>query len=201
MPYIQGISESVTRRLNPYNIKVAHKPHSLVRSILVHVKGPIPTLQRRKVTYQIPCSCCDRTYTRQTGHLLGTRLKEHRGSVRRHYTNSCLAPHYMDIGHTCNWQDTCILGSGNSQRAREAIEALHWGEHAIRSILQANTFTALIGMPHPSSSPTYPTSLTYHPSPPLISTVPYSIAPPHPLPLSPANDAHLPTRHPPPIFQ
>ncbi len=27
LSYIQGSSESVTRRLNPYNVKVAHKPH------------------------------------------------------------------------------------------------------------------------------------------------------------------------------
>ncbi len=53
LPYIQGISESVARRLNPYNVKIAHKPHSALRSNLVHVKDPIPTLQRR-----IPCFLC-----------------------------------------------------------------------------------------------------------------------------------------------
>ncbi len=88
LPYIKGISESVARRLIPYNVKIANKPHSVLRSNLVHVKDPIPTLQRRKVIYQIPCSGCDKTYTGQTGRLVGTWLKEHRGSVRRHDTNS-----------------------------------------------------------------------------------------------------------------
>ncbi len=72
---------------------IAHESHSFLRSILVHVKDPVPTLQRHIVIYHITCSGCDRTYTGQTGRLLGTRLKEHRGSVRRHYTNLCLALH------------------------------------------------------------------------------------------------------------
>ncbi len=49
LPYIQGISESVARRLNPYNVRIAHKPLSALRSNLVLVKDPVPTLQRRKV--------------------------------------------------------------------------------------------------------------------------------------------------------
>ncbi len=136
LPYIQGISESAARRLNPYNVKNAQKPHSALRSNLVHVKDPVPTLQRRKFIYQIPCSGCDKTYTGQTGHLLGTRLKEHRGSVRWHDTNSCLALHCMNTGHTFNWQDTRILGSANSQRVREAIENLHSGEHRVNQFMQ-----------------------------------------------------------------
>ncbi len=129
---LQGISESVARRLNPYNVKITHKPHSALRSNLVNVKDSVPTLQRCKVIYQIPCSGCDKTYTGQTGRL----LKEHRGSVRRHDTNLCLALHYMDRGHTFNWQDTRILGSANSQRAREAIEALHSAKHSVNQFMQ-----------------------------------------------------------------
>ncbi len=86
--YIKGISESVARRLNPYNFKIAHKPDSALRSNLIHVKDPVPNLQRRNVIYQIPCSGCDKTYTgRKTCRL----LKEHLGSVRRHDPNSCPA--------------------------------------------------------------------------------------------------------------
>ncbi len=88
--------------------------------LLLKTSRPNPTVAQRY--QQIPCSGCEKTYTGQTGRLLGTRLKEHRGSVRRHDTNLCLALHCMDTGHTFNWQDTHILGSANSQRAREAIE-------------------------------------------------------------------------------
>ncbi len=53
-----------------------------------------------------------------------------------HDTNSCLALYCMDTGHTFNWQDTRILGSANSQKAREAIEALHSGEHSVNQFMQ-----------------------------------------------------------------
>ncbi len=98
----------LARRLDP------HESHSFLRSNLVHVRDPVPTLQRRTVIYQITCSGCDRNYTEQAGRLLGTRLKEHRGSVRRHYTNSCLALHCMDTGSVFNWQDSrmCQLAKG-----------------------------------------------------------------------------------------
>ncbi len=102
LPFVQGIYESVARRLNPYNVKIAHKPHTASRSNLAHVKDPVPALQWRKVIYQIPCSGCDKTYTGQIGRLLGKRLKVHWGSVRRHDTNSCLTLHCMDTGHTFN---------------------------------------------------------------------------------------------------
>ncbi len=44
----------------------------------------------------------------------------------------------MDTGHTFNWQDTRILGSANFQRVREAIEALHWGEHSVNQFKQSD---------------------------------------------------------------
>ncbi len=46
-------------------------------------------------------------------------------SVRLHDTNSCLALHCKDTGHTISLQDTRILGSANSQRALEVVESLH----------------------------------------------------------------------------
>ncbi len=163
---MQGISESVARRLNHYNVKIAHKPHSALRANLVHVKDPIPTLQRRKVIYQIQCSGCDKAYTGQAGCLLGTRLKEHRGSVKRHDRNSCLALHCMDTGYTFNWQDTRILGYANSQRTREAIgRTQRKSVYAIRPMLQANASTTLINIP--PLSPTLSTSLNNLPPPPL----------------------------------
>ncbi len=91
----------------------------------------LPTVCIASQINQIPFLGCDKTYTGQTGCLLGTRIKEHRGSVRRHEKNSCLALHYMDTGHSFKWQDTLILGFANSQRSREAIEALQSRETSL----------------------------------------------------------------------
>ncbi len=101
LPYIQGISESVARRLNPYNVKIALMPHSALRSNLVHVKDPAPTLQWRKVICQIPCSGCDKTYTGQTerrGSVIWARYKlVSRTTLHGH------GPHLQLAGHPYPW--------------------------------------------------------------------------------------------------
>ncbi len=122
--YAQALSDKRVLFLQdsrPWNV-AAHKSPALLRSNPVHVG--------------------------RTGRLLGTRLKKHQGLVRRHDANLCPAPNYMDTGHTFNWQDTHILRYANSQRAREVIDGLPSGGRSIKQfMLQANTFTALIGMP------------------------------------------------------
>ncbi len=72
LPNTQGTSESVALIVNPYSDKITHKPNCALGSNLVHVKDPVPNLQRCNVIYQTPCSGCDRAYTGQTGRLLGT---------------------------------------------------------------------------------------------------------------------------------
>ncbi len=132
LSYIQGISESVTRRLNPYNVKIAHKPHSELKSNLVHVKGPVPTLHRRKIIHHIPCSVCDRISTGKTDRLL-------------------------------NWLDTRILGSANSLRPHEAIEALNSGEHSINQFMQLDLCDRSMRVHHWLTCPTAPPSQIFLP--------------------------------------
>ncbi len=43
---VQGISESVARRFNPYNLTIVHKLHSPLRSNLVNVKDPAKLCMR-----------------------------------------------------------------------------------------------------------------------------------------------------------
>ncbi len=141
--------------------------------------------------------------TWQTGRLLRTRLKKHRGAVRGHDTNSCLALHCMDTGHTFNWQDTRILGSANFQRAREAIEALHLGEHSVNQFVQLDPCYRLMRLQHWSICPSSPLAHTishtvshfYAPSFPLgllmMSTYPLTTPPPCFQSSEPAPDLHL----------
>ncbi len=110
--YAQVLSDKrvlLLQESDPLNVD-AHKSPALLRSNPVHVG--------------------------QTGRLLGTRHKNHQGSVRRHNVNSCSALHYMDTGHTFNWQDTRILGYANSQRKTAVIEALHSVEHSVNQFMQ-----------------------------------------------------------------
>ena len=38
MPYIRGTSETIAHKLQPYNIRVAHKPITNLRRLLTNVK-------------------------------------------------------------------------------------------------------------------------------------------------------------------
>ena len=38
IPYIKGISENISRILQPFNIRVAHKPITTLRQLLTNVK-------------------------------------------------------------------------------------------------------------------------------------------------------------------
>ncbi len=135
LPYIQGISESVARRLKPYSVKIAHKPHSALRSNLVNVKDPAPTLQRRKIIYQIPCPGCDKTYTGQTGRLLGTRLRTSTRCQTARYKlvpRTALhghRPHLQLAGHPYAW--ICQLPKG-----KRSDRSLHSGEHSVNQFMQ-----------------------------------------------------------------
>ena len=38
IPYIKGISENISRILQPFNIRVAHKPITILRQLLTNIK-------------------------------------------------------------------------------------------------------------------------------------------------------------------
>ena len=53
IPYIRGTSETIARVLQPYNIRVAHKPMTTLRRLLTNVKDKPE--DRRGAVYKIKC--------------------------------------------------------------------------------------------------------------------------------------------------
>ena len=62
MPYIRGTSETITRILRPYNIRVAHKPMFTLRRLLTNVKDKEEPEDRPGAVCKIKCSDCQATY-------------------------------------------------------------------------------------------------------------------------------------------
>ncbi len=83
LPYVKNVSERIARHLRPFNFFIAHKPTKSLRGTLVNVKDPLPTPEQRNVVHHIPCSDRPNAYVDQTGRQLSTRVKEHKGAVRR----------------------------------------------------------------------------------------------------------------------
>ena len=64
IPYIKGISENISRILQPLNIRVAHKPIITPRQLLTNVKDKDKDAPRNRqgAVYKIDCSDCLASY-------------------------------------------------------------------------------------------------------------------------------------------
>ena len=85
IPYIRGTSETIARILQPYNIRVAHKPITTLRRLLTNVKDKRETTngkdkleERQRAVYKNKCCDCQSSYIGEAGRNLSTRLTEHK---------------------------------------------------------------------------------------------------------------------------
>ena len=69
IPYIKGTSETISWILQPYNIRVAHKPTTTLRHLLTNVKNRDEPNNRQGAVYKIKCSDCQASYNGETGRL------------------------------------------------------------------------------------------------------------------------------------
>ena len=58
IPYIRGTSETIAHILQPYNIRVAHKPIATLRRLLTNVKDKEKPKDRQGAVYKIKCCDC-----------------------------------------------------------------------------------------------------------------------------------------------
>ena len=78
IPYIRGTSETIAPILQPYNIRVAHKPITTLRRLLANVKDKDKPEDRQGAVYKVKCCDCQASYIGETGRNLSTRLTEHK---------------------------------------------------------------------------------------------------------------------------
>nr|VZI25494.1 unnamed protein product [Spirometra erinaceieuropaei] len=144
LPYIDGVSEAVSRLLRPLGIGIAHRPESTIRHLVMRPKTPLPPGETTNVIYRIQCSSCEINYIGETGKRLQTRVKEHMRAVRRMDQLSLVAEHCANSGHTFAFQSAEILGRGNDRVTRETIEAWHTSTNSInRCVALPEAYQAL----------------------------------------------------------
>ena len=91
IPYIKGISENISRILQPFNIRVAHRRITTLRQLLTNVEDKDETRNRQGAVYKINCSDCRASYMGKTGRNLTTRLTEHKRATRKGGVNNHIA--------------------------------------------------------------------------------------------------------------
>jgi hypothetical protein len=117
LPYIRGTSETISRILQPYDIRVAHKPISTLRQVLTKVKDKDDPNDRLGTIYKISCNDCKATYIGETGRSFNTRRDEHQKAVQKEDNRNNIAMHYTKTGHSINWDSgKCISFCGNRKQ-------------------------------------------------------------------------------------
>ena len=112
IPYIKGTSETIARILQPYNIRVAHKPITTLRQLLTNVKDKDESSDRRGAVYKIKCCDCQATYIGETGRNLNIRLTDHKRATRNGDINNHIAEHHLKTNHKIDWDSAeCVTYS------------------------------------------------------------------------------------------
>ena len=140
LPYIQGVTEPVQRILRSHKISSTVKPHTSLRSILVHPKDKLPPEDKTGVVYEIPCSNCKKTYIGETGRRFGTRRKEYQTETQKmtgqKFTRatrkasqstelkSAIAEHSLKDNHIINWDSATILARDDNRSTRWIRESI-----------------------------------------------------------------------------
>ena len=112
IPYIKGTSETIVRILQPYNIRVAHKPITTLRQLLINVKDKDEPNNRQGTVYKIKCCDCQATCIGETGRNLNKRLTEHKRATRNGDLNNNIAEHHLQTNHRIDWDSAeCMIYS------------------------------------------------------------------------------------------
>lgn len=128
IPYIQGISERISRALFSHGLKVSYRCFTKLRSFFPSPKDSVSPFVHCGVVYQINCKDCSKSYVGQTKNSLNTRLGQHRAALRLvQAEKSALAEHSINSGHQIEWCKPAILEKEPRWRNRLFLEAWHSG--------------------------------------------------------------------------
>ena len=126
-PYIKGISETISRILQPFNIRVAHKPITTLRQLLANIKDRDEPRNGQGAVYKINGSDCHASYIGETGRNLATRLTKHKLATRKGDVNTHIAEHHRLTNHTIDWDFAqCLTYSTKVSMMREVWELIFY---------------------------------------------------------------------------
>ena len=135
IPYIQGISERISRTLASHDVQVAHRSVRKLRSIFKSPKDPTSPSTQCGVIYKIDCQDCDKVYVGQTKNSLGTRVNQHRAALRLlQPEKSALAEHAIMCHHQIDWSNPKVLSRETRWRHRLFLETWHTLQMEDRSL-------------------------------------------------------------------
>ena len=116
------------------------KPHTTLRSLLVHPKDKRDPANTTDAIYEIPCINCNLCYIGETGRKFNTRLEEHKSEVNKvsgtvttrvgrkesltTTHKSAITDHVVDKNHVIGWGEAKIIGTEQDRYKRWIKEAI-----------------------------------------------------------------------------
>ena len=150
IPYVEGLSERYSRVMKKHVVSTCMRPHTTIRSLLVHPKDKQDPKNTPNCIYEVPCKGCELTYVGETKRAFGTRLEEHRREAEKvsnkNFTrskrkesesqnnNSAITDHAARANHIIGWEDAKILEREAQGKARWIRESI-WIRRRGRSVM------------------------------------------------------------------
>ena len=124
LPYIDGISQPLTRLLKKHDVRVVSKPFKTLQQEFPSPKSRPPIVLQPNVVYKIPCADCPWNYVGETGRCFETRKKEHMRNVKSFARGSNIAKHAWSSNHSVDFKNSQVIDKGSS-RIRKTLESWH----------------------------------------------------------------------------
>ena len=124
LPYINGISQPLTRLLRKHDIRVVNKPLKILQQEFPSPKSRPPIDLQPNVVYKISCADCPWSYVGETGRCFETRRKEHMRNVKSYARGSNIAKHAWSANHSIDFNNSQVIDKGSS-RIRKTLESWH----------------------------------------------------------------------------
>ena len=122
LPYIQGLSEQLSRTYQSHGVYLFHKPNNTIRSMLVHPKDKTPKEKLCGTIYHITCDDdTHHTYIGEAKRPLSVRFKEHCKLDKP----TGVGDHCNATGHIVSMDNLRVLDREQDWLERKVKEAIH----------------------------------------------------------------------------
>ena len=149
IPYVQDLSEAVSRVYKRHSIPTAMRPFQSIPSLPVHPKDKHRPQDICECVYKIPCKNCIKTYStlvRQAEHLeydfrnIGKKslnvIRAYTRSTSRSLAGeenkSAVTDHAISLNHVIDWDQANVID-------RESIRVDRWIKEAIQEGAKSKT--------------------------------------------------------------
>ena len=122
LPYVQGLSERLSKTFRKHGVSVYHKPVTTLCSILVHPKDKTPRDKKCGFIYEITCDQDPAyVYIGETKRPLGKRFKEHTNLT----IPTRVGDHCNATGHSVSLDNTKVLSREPQWTKRKVKESIY----------------------------------------------------------------------------